>query len=56
VRLVRAGKTVARGSARREGTVRLKTLRRVRAGRYTVAVSFAVDGRRVSGRQVVRVR
>ena len=56
VRLVRAGKTFARGSARREGTVRLKTLRRVKPGRYTVAISFAVDGRRVSGRQVVRVR
>jgi hypothetical protein len=56
VRLVRAGKTVARGGARREGAVRLKARRRVRPGRYTVAVSFVVDGRRVSGRQVVRVR
>jgi len=56
VRLVRRGKTVARGSAAREGRVRLRGSRRVRPGRYSVRVSFEVDGRRVGARKVVRVR
>lgn len=56
VRLLRGGKTVARGSARRPGRVTLRHERRVRPGRYTLAVTFRVDGRTVSARQAVRLR
>jgi hypothetical protein len=56
VRLLRGGKTVARGSARRAGRVTLRQARRLRPGRYTLAVAFQVDGRTVRGRQPVRLR
>jgi len=56
VRLIRAGKTVARGSSPREGRVKLRSSRRLRAGRYTLAVTFTVDGRTVRARQPVRLR
>jgi hypothetical protein len=56
VRLLRGGKTVARGSAPRAGRVKLRQSRRVRPGRYTLAVTFVVDGRTVRARQAVRLR
>jgi hypothetical protein len=56
VRLLRGGKTVARGSARRAGRVTLRQARRLRPGRYTLAVAFQVDGQTVRGRQQVRLR
>ncbi len=56
VRLVKGGNTVARGSARREGRVTLRHSKRIRPGRYTLAVSFKVGGSSVSARQPVRVR
>jgi hypothetical protein len=56
VRLLRGGKTVARGSARRAGRVTLRQARRLRPGRYTLVVAFQVDGRTVRGRQPVRLR
>jgi hypothetical protein len=55
-RLLRGGKTVARGSAPRAGRVKLRQSRRLRPGRYTLAVTFVVDGRTVSARQAVRLR
>lgn len=56
VRLLRAGRTVARGSAAREGRVRLRHRRPLRRGRYVLAVTFEVDGRTVKARQAVRLR
>jgi hypothetical protein len=56
VRLLRGRRTVARGSAPRAGRVKLRRVRRVRPGRYTLAVSFEVDGRTVRARQAVRLR
>jgi hypothetical protein len=56
VRLLRGGKTVARGSAPRAGRVKLRQSRRVRPGRYTLAVTFVVDGQTVRARQAVRLR
>jgi hypothetical protein len=56
VRLLRRGKTVARGSAPSAGRVKLRQSRRLRPGRYTLAVTFVVDGRTVQARQPVRLR
>jgi hypothetical protein len=56
VRLLRAGKTVARGNAARAGRVRLRHGRRLRPGRYTLAVRFEADGRTVRARERVRLR
>ena len=56
VRLLRRGKTVARGSARRAGRVKLRQSHRLRPGSYTLAVRFVVDGRTVRARQAVRLR
>jgi hypothetical protein len=56
VRLLRAGKAVARGRAAREGRVTLRGRRTLRRGRYTLAVTFQIDGRTVKARQAVRLR
>jgi hypothetical protein len=56
VRLLRAGKTVARGNAAHAGRVRLRHGRRLRPGRYTLAVRFEADGQTVRARQPVRLR
>jgi hypothetical protein len=57
VRLLRGSRTVARGSAPRAGRVALRHRpRRLRPGRYTLAVTFEVDGRTVRARQPVRLR
>jgi hypothetical protein len=56
VRLLRGSKTVARGSASRAGRVKLRHRRRLRPGRYTLAVTFDVGGRTVRARQPVRLR
>jgi hypothetical protein len=56
VRLLRGGKTVARGNARRAGRVNLRHGRQLRPGRYTLAVAFEIDGRTIRARQSVRLR
>jgi hypothetical protein len=56
LRLIRGGRTVARGSSPRAGRVRLRSKRPLRTGRYTLAVSFDVAGRTVRARQSVRLR
>ena len=56
LRLLRGGKAVARGRAAREGRVTLRHRGRLRKGRYTLAITFEIDGRTVRARQAVRLR